>query len=295
MTTAPPAAAAQLARAAAAGLLVGLGTSLGNGCTSGHGICGNSRLSARSAAATVTFMMTAMATATLGGSLEATGLAAAAGASTSMVPYSPIAAATLQQGLLLLAGSAAGLAALYAVASRLLAAPRKQQEGGSRLRGALDLVAEAATGLVFGLGLAFSGMARPSKVLGFLSLGAFDGLGAFVPLARWDPSLPFVMGGALLLTLPAFQLIARGKLVCKPLLGDKFSCPASSRVDPRLLGGAALFGAGWGIGGICPGPAMVALAAGQPQVLAFVLAMLGGMAAEKLMSDAAARAQLKGA
>jgi uncharacterized membrane protein YedE/YeeE len=106
-----------------------------------------------------------------------------------------------------------------------------------------------------------------------------------VPLARWDPSLPFVMGGALLLTLPAFQLIARGKLLPKPLLGDKFSCPASSRVDLRLLGGAALFGAGWGIGGICPGPGMVALAAGQPQVLAFILAMLGGMAAEKLAAE----------
>jgi hypothetical protein len=113
-------------------------------------------------------------------------------------------------------------------------------------------------------------------------------VGAFVPLARWDPSLAFVMGGALLLTLPAFQLVTRGKLLAKPLLGNSFGCPASSSIDGRLVGGAALFGAGWGIGGICPGPAVVALAAGQPQILAFVLAMLVGMAAEMQLSAMAA-------
>jgi hypothetical protein len=257
---------------------------MGNGCTSGHGICGNSRLAVRSAAATATFMATAMATATLTGAMTSTGLASSA-SSSSPVPYSPISAAALQQGLLLLGASTAGLVALYYAAHSLLLAAGGQQEGGSRLRQALDLVSEGATGLVFGLGLAFSGMARPSKVLGFLSLGAFDGLGAFVPLARWDPSLPFVMGGALLLTLPAFQLIAHGKLLPRPLLGGSFGCPASSSVDRRLVGGAALFGVGWGIGGICPGPALVAVAAGQPQILAFVLAMLAGMAAEKAVAE----------
>jgi hypothetical protein len=101
------------------------------------------------------------------------------------------------------------------------------------------------------------------------------------------------MGGALLLTLPAFQLVARGRLLPRPLLGESFSCPASSGVDLRLLAGAALFGAGWGIGGICPGPGVVALAAGDPQVIAFLLAMLGGMAAEKLAAERSSFALLR--
>ena len=174
-------------------------------------------------------------------------------------------------------GKAAGLVALYQGGRRLLASGSKQA------RKAFDLTSETATGFVFGLGLAYSGMARPSKVLGFLTLASDDGAGGLLPLARWDPTLPFVMGGALLLTLPAFQLLLKGRLLPKPLLGDKFGCPANNAVDRRLLLGAALFGVGWGLSGICPGPGLVSLAAGEPQVLAYVLSMAGGMVAEKAL------------
>jgi hypothetical protein len=154
--------------------------------------------------------------------------------------------------------------------------------GGRRV---LDVVVELACGVSFGLGLAFSGMTRPSKVLGFLSVGSFGPGGGFRPLGGWDPSLPFVMGGALLLALPAFQLVARGRLLSRPLLADRFSCPAASGVDARLVAGAALFGAGWGAGGICPGPGLVALAAADARVIAFVVAMCAGMLVERVARE----------
>ena len=118
-------------------------------------------------------------------------------------------------------------------------------------------------GLVFGLGLIVSGMANPAKVLGFLDIAG-----------RWDPSLAFVMGGAVAVGLIAFRF-ARGRNVS--LLGENMRLPIADRIDRRLLGGGLLFGIGWGIAGFCPGPAIVALGMGAPKVLAFVAAMLAGM------------------
>jgi uncharacterized membrane protein YedE/YeeE len=118
-------------------------------------------------------------------------------------------------------------------------------------------------GTLFGLGLAVSGMMNPRKVIGFLDVAG-----------AWDPTLAFVMGGALLVTVPAFRLIlGRGR----PILADGFSLPTSSALDARLLGGAALFGVGWGLSGFCPGPAVAALVTGLTPVFAFVAAMLAGM------------------
>src|SRR5215212_77179 len=118
-------------------------------------------------------------------------------------------------------------------------------------------------GMLFGLGLAVSEMMNPAKVVGFLDVAG-----------EWDPTLAFVMGGALLVTIPAFRLILNRP---RPILADGFALPTKSALDGRLLGGAALFGVGWGLSGFCPGPAVAALTTGLTPVFAFVAAMIAGM------------------
>ena len=118
-------------------------------------------------------------------------------------------------------------------------------------------------GLVFGLGLIVSGMANPAKVLGFLDLAG-----------PWDPSLALVMAGAIAVAAPAF-FWARKRRVS--LLGAPMQLPAATAINRRLVLGSLMFGAGWGIGGFCPGPGLVALGMGVPQAFVFVLAMLVGM------------------
>ncbi|MEM8588849.1 MAG: DUF6691 family protein [Pseudomonadota bacterium] len=118
-------------------------------------------------------------------------------------------------------------------------------------------------GLVFGLGLVISGMSNPAKVLNFLDL-----------FGTWDPSLAFVMGGAVLVTVIGYRLVwARGT----PLIDARFELPAKTDLDPRLLSGAAVFGVGWGLGGFCPGPALTAIPLGASGTMIFVPAMLIGM------------------
>lgn len=118
-------------------------------------------------------------------------------------------------------------------------------------------------GLVFGLGLIVSGMADPAKVLGFLDLAG-----------AWDPSLAFVMLGAIAVGMVAFA-VARQRTVS--FLGDAMRLPTARQIDRRLVIGSALFGVGWGIAGFCPGPGLVALGMGEIKALAFVAAMLVGM------------------
>ena len=120
-------------------------------------------------------------------------------------------------------------------------------------------------GLLFGLGLLLAGMADPAKVLAFLDLAG-----------AWDPSLALVMLGAILTALPFFGL-ARGK--AHGLLGGAMQLPKRRDLDRRLVLGSLVFGVGWGIAGICPGPALVGLGAGHWQAALFVLGMLAGMAA----------------
>ena len=120
------------------------------------------------------------------------------------------------------------------------------------------------SGLVFGFGLALSGMTDRDKVLGFLDI-----------FGNWDPALIFVMGSAVAVTLGGFALVRRQK---KPLFAPGFSLPVNRVVDRRLLGGAALFGIGWGIYGFCPGPAITALFYGELKTYYFFAAMLAGMA-----------------
>ena len=128
----------------------------------------------------------------------------------------------------------------------------------------MQILTALATGLIFGLGLILSGMTDPSKVIGFLDL-----------TGQWDPSLAFVMGGAILVGLVAFQF-AKGRE--KSLLGDLMRLPTARQVDRRLVLGSLAFGIGWGLAGYCPGPALVAVAQGGIQPLIFMAAMLAGMA-----------------
>jgi len=133
----------------------------------------------------------------------------------------------------------------------------------------LKIVIALATGLIFGAGLTISRMIDPAKVLGFLDVGG-------IPTGAWDPSLALVMIGALAVTAPAYHWARqRGK----PLLGPVLLVPERRDIDLRLAGGAALFGAGWGLAGICPGPAIAILGFGTVHILVFFLAMLAGMAA----------------
>ena len=118
-------------------------------------------------------------------------------------------------------------------------------------------------GLVFGLGLIVSGMANPAKVLGFLDL-----------FGRWDPSLAFVMAGAIAVAAPAFAFVGQRRA---SRLGGALKLPTSRRIDRPLVLGSLAFGIGWGIAGFCPGPALVALGMGLPKALIFVAAMLAGM------------------
>ena len=118
-------------------------------------------------------------------------------------------------------------------------------------------------GLIFGLGLTISQMINPAKVLGFLDI-----------FGAWDPSLVLVMGGALAVTFVGYRL---AWLRSAPVLADRFVSPNAAQIDPRLLGGAVLFGIGWGLTGYCPGPAISSITVGGSHSILFLAAMLAGM------------------
>ena len=125
-----------------------------------------------------------------------------------------------------------------------------------------------AAGLIFGLGLIVSGMTDPSKVIGFLDVAG-----------RWDPSLAFVMVGAIAVGLFAYRYAHKRAVA---FLGGAMRLPTARQIDRRLIAGSLTFGVGWGLAGYCPGPALVSLGAGQDKAVAFVLAMLAGMALYEL-------------
>jgi len=127
------------------------------------------------------------------------------------------------------------------------------------------------TGGLFGLGLAISGMLNPAKVAGFLDL-----------FGVWDPSLAFVMGGGVIANFIGHRIVMRRKA---PLFGAGFHLPANPGIDGRLLSGAALFGIGWGLGGLCPGPAVASLGMAPADVGLFVLMMLAGLAVGRMLTS----------
>ena len=126
-----------------------------------------------------------------------------------------------------------------------------------------------AAGLVFGIGLIVSGMSDPSKVIGFLDLAG-----------RWDPSLAFVMGGAVLVGLAAYRYAHQRT---GSFLGDAMRLPSTRHIGRRLIVGSLTFGVGWGLAGYCPGPALVSLGSGQDKAVVFTLAMVAGMALYELV------------
>ena len=131
-----------------------------------------------------------------------------------------------------------------------------------------DVLAGLVAGILFGAGLGLSGMTDPAVVLGFLDVAG-----------AWNPALAFVMASALAVTFVGYRLAWRRPA---PLWAPRFQLPTAAAVDAPLLGGAALFGVGWGIAGWCPGPALASLSAATPPLLAFLAAMLAGLAATRL-------------
>lgn len=142
----------------------------------------------------------------------------------------------------------------------------------------MNIVSALIVGLVFGIGLIVSGMTNPAKVQGFLDLAG-----------NWDPSLAVVMGGAILVGLVAFRLAGKRE---RSLLGDTMRMPTATAIDRRLVLGSLAFGAGWGLGGFCPGPALASLATGSTKAWIFTGAMLAGMLVFDILERrAAARAR----
>jgi uncharacterized membrane protein YedE/YeeE len=131
-------------------------------------------------------------------------------------------------------------------------------------------------GLVFGMGLIVSGMANPEKVLGFLDIAGL-----------WDPSLAFVMGGAIIVGLVSFAVARKRTL---SFLGFNMKLPTNNRIEKRMVIGSMMFGIGWGIAGFCPGPGLVALGAGEIKGAVFVASMVAGMVLFELFERNRARA-----
>ena len=136
-------------------------------------------------------------------------------------------------------------------------------------------LSEFLIGLVFGFGLILSGMTDPGKVIGFLDL-----------FGRWDPSLAFVMGGAIAVGFVAFRVAGQRT---HNFLGGAMRLPTARDIDRRLVVGSLVFGAGWGLAGFCPGPALVSLGAGQDKAVVFVIAMVLGMAGYEWLERRRAR------
>src|SRR3954451_3609046 len=129
----------------------------------------------------------------------------------------------------------------------------------------MRFIASLVCGLIFGAGLLISGMVQPAKVLGFLDI-----------FGAWDPSLAVVMAAALAVSVPGFMLASNRP---RPWLARQFFWPGKSEIDLPLVAGAALFGVGWGLVGLCPGPALESLATLSPGIIVFVVAMAAGMMA----------------
>ena len=225
-------------RAVVAGALVGAGSSMGCGCTSGHGVSGIGRLSVRSIAFTCVFMVVGAATVAAMGTMSELHVSQAT-RTIDMLARAPE-AKMLLYGKILAAGVAIQ-AALYALA-------RREGGGITDVVKKLEVVHEATVGLFFGLGLVVSGMTNPAKVAGFLA----------VTTKAFDPSLAFVMGGALALVVSSMYIAKNVLGINRPSMSREFTT-TKTYIDKELLIGAAMFGAGWGLAGICPGPGLVNL------------------------------------
>jgi uncharacterized membrane protein YedE/YeeE len=232
-----------LSRVAIAGALVGLGTKIGHGCTSGHGVCGLGRLSTRSLVNVASFLLAGVATAFL------------------LYPR----AAHFAVAPLRLPPSLSEFAVKAATA---IAVPVALTNVAMHLN--LVRLSQFIIGGTFGLGLAIGGMTNPAKVLGFLRIAS----------GHWDPSLMCVLGGAVLVSFLSYQIKNSRRA---PLLAPRFQIPSKKELESRLVGGGILFGVGWAIAGFCPGPVIANLPSlSVVPPLWIACAVLGGWLAERI-------------
>lgn len=227
------------------GFLVGWGTRMGNGCTSGHGVCGMPRLAPRSIAAVCTFMATGFAIATF----------------RYYVPFLQGGPNFGDEYLKIWRWIALVLIILCNLFVAFLVF--KHQESRK------ELIFSYLLGALFGLGLLISGMCRVLKIQSFLIIGKV-----------WDPSLIFVMLSAVAINFFTFKYVL-GK--DKPLYGAKFGVPARGVIDTRLLGGAAIFGLGWGLSGLCPGPGAICFFTMSEAILWVIALAAGQIAFDKVI------------
>eukprot|EP01050_Picozoa_sp_SAG11_P018025 SAG11_NODE_2667_length_3114_cov_3.233167_4_plen_402_part_00 len=221
---------------AGGGVLVGFGTSVGCGCTSGHGISGLTRFSPRSMVATISFMIAGFLAASLNGS---SGFFAKAEPLPPPVELPWSLACSLALVVL-----AIGFIPVVSTLTR----HHGENEGTTSPDHPARLATEVVVATLFGLGLGISGMGRPEQVLGFLDVG--DG--------TWDPTLAFVMGSALAIAVPVYHLRLKSDSFT-PLLNSKLDLPKKTKIDAQLIIGSILFGIGWGLTGACPGPALIGI------------------------------------
>jgi uncharacterized membrane protein YedE/YeeE len=146
----------------------------------------------------------------------------------------------------------------------------------------MKVLVQFVIGLIFGLGLVIAGMSNPAKVLNFLDIAA-------VSAGTWDPSLAFVMVGAIAVTLVGYRIVLRRS---RPVHGDTFHLPTAKDLDARVIIGPAIFGIGWGLAGLCPGPAFTALGTGSVAAISFVAAMLIGMVSARWLASRQAVARV---
>jgi len=255
------------------GFLVGMGTRLGNGCTSGHGICGLARFSRRSLAAVVSFMLTGILSASLCGPdcvfakfLRTKSLEGNGPTNTSK---------TVANTIALISIASFGKSVMMSSKHFGKAYRLEKQFFASFIRENAKKISASLSGALFSFGLAISTMIKPSKIVGFLDVtGLVKG--------TYDPTLLAVMGGGLGVSMMSYQAIkdyqvpfvakhmpglVKPPMLCQRSSETKFSIPKNTIIDKQLIAGSMLFGLGWGIGGLCPGPALYAGIAGIPNVL----------------------------
>eukprot|EP00815_Leptocylindrus_aporus_P010031 CAMPEP_0116068144 /NCGR_PEP_ID=MMETSP0322-20121206/11482_1 /TAXON_ID=163516 /ORGANISM="Leptocylindrus danicus var. apora, Strain B651" /LENGTH=369 /DNA_ID=CAMNT_0003555191 /DNA_START=279 /DNA_END=1385 /DNA_ORIENTATION=+ len=254
------------------GLLVGLGTRIGNGCTSGHGICGLARLSRRSFASVITFMSFGIIVAS---SITADSKIASICYTSAQDTMKP---STVSKNI----GTGLPFLALYVLAKKLYYShvsskihPINEVENTKlaieKSNNNMKMVPAGLSGALFSFGLVLSTMVKPSKIFGFLNVRGFS-------KGNYDPTLIAVMSSGLLLSFASYQFVNGYSLIYKKAMekpyflqecssNGKFFIPSNRVIDKKLTLGASLFGIGWGIGGLCPGPAMVLGVAGVPGIV----------------------------
>jgi len=269
------------------GLITGFGTRMGSGCTSGHGICGLPRWSLRSLIAVCSFMFTGGVTAYLTRETALGQSAPVALFTDAHADTVPGSGDTQAAAALLPTGLAMGATVLMFSYNRWLSGLLGRKEDPAEKAPAFNFaehIGAYACGLLFGVGLGISGMCNPDRVINFLNFSNST--------VGWDPSLMAVMGGGVLFNVITFQLLAKHEF--KPMLKEVVHSvssvlkmgqhPANLKIDFPLVAGSALFGVGWGLAGICPGPGIVSLGALRGNASLFVPSLVGGMVLSQLMS-----------